>query len=179
MSVMRSPSGPSTAPKWAPAARTSVDTPRACSRRSKVTERRAAAYGLTDSTSAPSLPRTAGMTNDAAPEGVVEDDLEARRPDGAGVDLVDQGLGVKVGHARRVDDVARLGGQAAAEVLSVKDPLDLALGHVRDVDAGRVDEAEDDGLGVLVGQADGDPSGTVLVAHAEARHRARSPPRGR
>ena len=104
-------------------------------------------------------------------EGVVEDDLEVRRPYGAGVDLVDQGLRVQVGDARRVDDVARLGGQAAAEVLSVKDPFDLALGHVRDVDAGRVDEAQEHGLGVVVGQADGDPSGTVLVAHAKARHR--------
>ena len=119
----------------------------------------------------PELAEDGGHDERRRAEGVVEDDLEARRPDGARVDLVDQGLGVKVGDARRVDDVARLGGQAAAEVLPVKDPLDLALGHFGDVDAGRVDEAQDHGLRVVIGQADGDPSCTVLVAHAEPRHR--------
>ena len=81
----------------------------------------------------PELAEDGGHDERRRAEGVVEDDLEARRPDGAGVDLVDQGLGVEVGDARRVDDVARLGGQAAAEVLAVEEPLDLALGQLSEM----------------------------------------------
>ena len=119
----------------------------------------------------PELAEDGGHDERRRPEGVVQDHLEACRPDGVGVDVVEQGLGVEVGDARRVDDVARLRGQAPAEVLPVEDALDLALGHLGDVDAAGVEEAQDDGLGVLIGQADGHPPGTVLVAHGEAGDR--------
>ena len=64
---MYSPSVSITAPRWAPDARTSSETWAACSQRSKVSDCRVEAYGLTDSTSAPSFDSTFGITKLAAP----------------------------------------------------------------------------------------------------------------
>ena len=65
--VTCSPPGSSTAPRWAPEARTSSDTRAALAWRSKVSTPAVLAYGFTTSTSASSLASRLGMTKLAVP----------------------------------------------------------------------------------------------------------------
>ena len=95
------------------------------------------AYGLTASTSAPSLASTFGMTNDVGAVAVVDHQLEPAGRDGVDVDGALERGGVVLEGAGREVDVADLLGQHPAEVLAVEQALDLALGVLGDVDARR------------------------------------------
>ena len=119
------------------------------------------------------------MTKLDGAEGVVEHQFEAGRPGRRQVDRVDQCLGVVLEGPRREPDVADLPGQHPAEVLTVVQALDLALGRLVDVDPVLVEEAQHDRLGVMGVEPDRHPGRAGRRCHLEPGHRARWRPRGR
>ena len=104
----------------------------------------------------PQLGEHVGHDEARGPEGVVEHHLEPGPGDGVDVDGVAQRGGVELEGARRVADVADLRRQGPPELLSVVEPLDLALPGLGDVDAVLVEEADHHRLGVLLEEADRD-----------------------
>ena len=112
------------------------------------------------------------------PEGVVEHHLEPGPGDGVDVDGVAQGGGVELEGPGRVADVADLRRQGPSELLTVVEPLDLALSGLGDVDAVLVEEPDHHRLGVLLEEPDGDAAQAPPRADLEAGDRAPWPPRG-
>ena len=91
----------------------------------------------------------------------------------ADVDAVHQGCGVVLERARRVLDVADLGRERTAEVLTVEQPLHLALHVLVDVDALGVDERDRDRLRVVGDEAHGDAPLGADRPHLEPGERDR------
>ena len=89
------------------------------------------------------------------------------------LDARGEGRRVQLARPRREDDVADLVGEHAAEVLAVIEPLDPLLSRLVDVDAVGVEEADDDGLGVIPVEADDEPAPIRAGADVEPRERKR------
>ena len=103
--------------------------------------------------------------------GVVEDELQMGVAQRLELDARGEGRRVELARPRREVDVADLVGEHAAEVLAVIEPLDPLLGRLVDVDAVGVEEADDDGLGVVPVEADGEPALIRAGADVEPRER--------